>query len=383
MWWWRGAVVFGKTNVPPGAFDRQSYNEHYGVSRNPWNPSRTPGGSPGGAAAAVAAGFTALELGSDRGGSVREPASFCGVYGHKPSYGVIPIRGHIAPLPGQLLQFEMGVLGPLAQSAHDIELAMDVLAAPAILGPAAWRVAIPPSRHERLEDFRVAVWLDDTYAVDDQYRANIEAFLEDLGAIGVRLDRTARPEFDPASSYETYLTALLSIAGAGLPEPAVQALLDTAAALPADTDNYVARFARALTLRHVQYLAAAEQRAILRWAWRAFFTQYDLVIAPTFPTVAYEHDHRGINLPYPISAGQSRTLSVSGEERPYFDSLQWPSLAVVADLPATAIPTGKFVDGMPVGVQLIAPFLEDRTSLRFAQLVERELGGAPSPPACV
>jgi amidase len=159
------------------------------------------------------------------------------VYGHKPSYGVIPIRGHIAPLPGQLLQFEMGVLGPLAQSAHDIELAMDVLAAPAILGPAAWRVAIPPSRHERLEDFRVAVWVDDTYAVDADYRKNIEAYLGDLRALGVQLDTVARPQFDPAASYQTYLTGVLSIASAGLPEPVIQAVLDNAATLPPGSDD--------------------------------------------------------------------------------------------------------------------------------------------------
>ena len=122
---------------------------------------------------------------------------------------------------------------------------------------------------------------------------------------------------------------------------------------------------------------------LLRQTWREFFTHYDLVLAPVSPTVAYEHDHRGLDRPDPISAGQVRTTIVSGERRPYFDGLQWPSLALVADLPATTIPTGKFVNGLPAGVQLIGPYLEDRTLLRFAQLLEHELGGAPVPPACL
>ncbi len=378
-----GAVVFGKTNVPPAAMDWQSFNEIYGVSYNPWNTQRTPGGSSGGAAGALAAGFTPLELGSDLAGSIRIPAHFCGVYGHKPSYGLVPGHGHIPPMPGELASFELAVCGPMARSADDLELALDVLAAPGELQRPAWGVEIPPSRHERLEDFRIAVWGDDTYAVDSRYRAAIESYVDDLRSIGVTVDVAARPAMDPATSYETYLTVLFSIAGAGLPELARQSIFDTAAALPADTDNYVARLARTLQMSHVDYFAISHQREVLRRAWRDFFTRYDLMLAPASPTVAYEHNHSGLDRADPVSAGQERTLTVSGERRPYLDTFQWPSLALVADLPATAVPTGKFVDGLPAGVQLIGPYLEDRTLLRFAQLVERELGRAPIPPGCL
>ena len=377
-----GAVIFGKTNVPPGAFDWQSFNEVYGVSNNPWNPQRTPGGSSGGSAGAVAAGFSPLELGSDVGGSIRVPAHFCGVYGHKPSYGVVPGRGHIPPLPGQLISYDLGVFGPLARSAYDLELALDVLASPGERDRLAWSVTIPPSRHERLTDFRVALWTDDTYAVDSDYLAAIDGFVEDLRRCGVTAE-VARPKLDPAESYEIYLDILLAMAGVGLPEPAQQSIFATAAELPTESDNYVARLARVLKKRRVEYFAIGQQQELLRQAWHEFFTRYDLVLAPVSPTVAYEHDHRGIDRSDPVSAGQTRTMTVSGEHRPYFDGLQWPSLALVGNLPATAIPTGKFVDGLPAGVQLIGPYLEDRTVLRFAQLVERELGGAAVPPACL
>jgi amidase len=378
-----GAVVFGKTNVPAAAMDWQSFNDIYGVSNNPWNIQRTPGGSSGGAAGALAAGFTPLELGSDLAGSIRIPAHFCGVYGHKPSYGLVPGHGHIPPMPGQLATFELGVCGPMARSADDLELALDVLAAPGELHRPAWSVAIPPSRHERLEDFRVAAWVDDTYTVDSRYRAAIESYVDDLRSIGVTVDVAARPAVDPARSHATYLTVLFSIAGAGLPDPARQSIFDAAATLTGGDDSYVARLASTLRMSHGEYFAINHQREVLRQAWRAFFTCYDLVLAPVSPTVAFEHDHSGLDRADPVSAAQERTLTVNGQHRPYLDTYQWPSLALVADLPATAVPTGRFVDGMPAGVQLIGPYLEDRTLLRFAQLVERELGSAPIPPGCL
>src|SRR5690554_3436697 len=157
-----GAIPFGKTNLPAGASDWQSFNPIYGISRNPWNPERTVGGSSGGAAGAVAAGFTAFELGSDIGGSIRIPAHFCGVFGHKPTYGMVPLRGHIPPPPGMLAQPELGVAGPIARSASDLALLMPILAQ----GPAP----LAPPRHERLADFRVGVWMGDgAYKLDSAY----------------------------------------------------------------------------------------------------------------------------------------------------------------------------------------------------------------------
>lgn len=378
-----GAIVFGKTNVPPGAFDWQSYNPIYGVSNNPWDITRTPGGSSGGPAGAMAAGFSALELGSDIGGSIRVPAHFCGVYGHKPSYGVVPARGHIPPMPGNYATYEMGVLGPLARSAQDLELAMDVLAAPAELSQPAWSVAIPPSRKERLQDYKVALWADaSTYAVDSRCLEAMQAYAQDLRRLGVTVDEKARPDTDWQAAYETYLATLLPMMGSGLPPEALQQLIKSGVGQP--RSSYLARAARALTMPYYEYIGVvAEQRERLFRSWREFFTRYDLLICPVMPTVAYAHDHRGDGAADPLTACEARSMIVDGRPRPYFDGLQWPSLAVCANLPATAVPTGRFVDKMPMGVQLIGPFLEDRTPIRFAQLVERELGGFMPPPACM
>ena len=129
-----GAIVFGKTNVPLLSGDWQSYNELFGVTNNPWNTHKTPGGSSGGSAAAVSMGFSSLEVGSDIGGSVRVPAHFCGVYGLKPSYGLIPLLGHLPPPPGILShQDTLSVAGPIARSPKDIQIALSVLAGTCLL----------------------------------------------------------------------------------------------------------------------------------------------------------------------------------------------------------------------------------------------------------
>jgi amidase len=162
-----GAIIFGKTNLPPAAADHQSCNSLFGLTRNPWNGDRTVGGSSGGSAAALAAGFTPLELGSDIGGSIRVPSHFCGVYGHKPSYGIVPVDGHIPPPPGHLSEPELAVVGPLARSAFDLELMLDLLTDAPELKRTAYRLALPPARHTDLREFRVAVWNDaKAYALD-------------------------------------------------------------------------------------------------------------------------------------------------------------------------------------------------------------------------
>src|SRR5258708_4126674 len=149
-----GAVLMGKTNVPPMLADWQSANPIYGRTNNPWDLGRTPGGSSGGSAAALAAGLTALEVGSDIGGSIRVPAAFCGVYGHRPSETLLPRSGQfpMPPLPNPAVV--MGVQGPLARSAEDLELALSVLAGPGGGGGVAWQGALPPPPPERLAPFR-------------------------------------------------------------------------------------------------------------------------------------------------------------------------------------------------------------------------------------
>ena len=357
-----GANIFGKTNLPAGASDWQSFNPVYGLSRNPWNPDRTVGGSSGGAAAAVAAGFTSFELGSDIGGSIRIPAHFNGVFGHKPTYGLVSVRGHIPPPPGMLTRPELGVAGPIARSATDLALLMGVLAEP-----------LPAPRHERLQDFRVGVWMGDgAYRVDSAYRDALEAYISDLRAAGARIEEVALP-VDPHGSYETYLQVLFAIVGAPAPREA------EAFAKLADQDEtgIAAKLARYMRTSLGRWFQLAEERAHLFRAWANHFCDYDLLLCPAVPVVAFEHMAKGTGV---HSDQLFRRVTIDGEPAPYLD-FTWQGLALIANLPAAVMPTGKFVEGLPTGLQIIGPHGEDRTVIRFAELAEQAAGAFVPPPA--
>jgi amidase len=370
-----GAVIFGKTNLPAGAADHQSCNTLFGLTRNPWDGERTVGGSSGGSAAALAAGLTTLELGSDIGGSIRVPAHFCGVYGHKPSYGLLSTEGHIPPPPGHIAPPELGVAGPLARSAFDLELLFDVVLGTPELDGADAELRLPAARHDDLRSFRVAVWNDaQAYPLDDAYAAAIDGLVDDLVRLGVSVNKAARPAIDPAASHDVYLQTLFGIIGAGLPPRAREALL--AAGEGAESGSYPRRVADAVRQSLPQYFAAAEQRHQFYRAWRSFFADYDVLLCPITPTVAFPHDIERLDL----AAQFDRRLAVNGGAIPYMDNLAWPGLVTVANLPATAIPTGRRVGSVPAGLQVVGPYLGDRTTLRFAQLVERALGGFTRPP---
>jgi amidase len=370
-----GAIFFGKTNLPPAAADHQSCNALFGLTRNPWNAERTVGGSSGGSAGALAAGMTPLELGSDIGGSIRVPAHFCGVYGHKPSYGIVPTAGHIPPPPGHLSQPELAVVGPLARSAFDLELMLDIITDASELEQTAFRIDLPAARRDDLRDFRVAVWNDaSAYSLDSTYAAAIDALVEDLRRIGVKVDTAARPAIDPAQSFRTYMQTLFGVIGAGFPPPLRDAIVAGGKAAP--DGSYPRMVGDAVYQSHAEFAAAAEHREHLFRAWRDFFTRYDVLLCPITPTVAFQHDVARLDL----AAQFERRINVNGRATPYMDNLMWPGLVTVANLPATAIPTRRFVAGLPAGVQIVGPYLEDRTTLRFAQLVEREFGSFMPPP---
>jgi amidase len=357
-----GVNIVGKTNLPAGASDWQSFNPIYGISRNPWNPERTVGGSSGGAAAAVAAGFTSFELGSDIGGSIRIPSHFNGVFGHKPTYGLVPLRGHIPPPPGMLHQPELGVAGPIARSAADLDLLLGVLAPP-----------LPAPRHERLEDFRVGVWWGgDAYRVDSGYRQALESYIADLRAAGARIEEVELP-VDPRQSYEIYLQVLFAIVGAPAPQEA-DAFEQLAAQ---DETGIAAKLARYMRTTLGEWFELAEKREHLFRDWSRFFTDYDLLLCPAVPVVAFEHMAEGSGV---HSDQLFRRVAIDGQPAPYLD-FTWQGLALIANLPATVMPTGKFSQDLPCGLQLIGPWREDRTNIRFAQLAEQAAGAYVAPPA--
>ena len=366
-----GAVVFGKTNAPMWAMDVQTHNPVYGTTNNPWDTTRSPGGSSGGAAAAVAAGLTALEMGSDIGGSIRNPSHYCGVYGHKPSYGIVPGRGHLPPPPGTLADTDIGVVGPIARSAEDLALALEVVAGPDEDQAVGWRLALPPPRRGALRDYRVAVWLDDPACpVDDAVRGRLEAVVEALVKAGVRVEE-ARP-VDFAEAYRDYLRLLLPVTTAGAPDAVIAALAEHATQLAPDADDMQARLARFATQRHRDWLAANEKRQHHRARWAAFFRDHDVLLCPASPVTAIEHDHEGDVF--------TRTMQVNGMTRPYADQVAWAGVIGMAYLPATVAPAGRSPAGLPVGVQIVGPYLEDRTTLDFARRLAEVAGGFEAPP---
>ncbi len=366
-----GAVIYGKTNVPFACGDHQSYNDVYGVSSNPWDITRTPGGSSGGAAAALAAGMTALELGSDIGGSIRCPAHFCGIYGHKTTHGLLPPNGHIPPGPHSTALAELSVIGPMGRSAGDLSLALDVLLGLHDEGAAD---PLPPARHRRLQDFRVGLWLD-AYPLDDAYRAAILRFIDDLRRLGVDVDEAARPDLDPDASHRIYMETLFGVIGSRMTAEALCAFGGQVQA--AGDAPYADSLLRYVSMPAHLSPAIRDARAGLGRSWQSFFRSYDLLICPVTPTVAFPHDHSGGHGP---AAQLRRSLSVSGKPMPYLNNLQWPGLATVANLPATAMPTGYFVGGLPAGVQVIGPLAEDRTPLHFVELVAEWLPSPTFPP---
>jgi len=367
-----GAVIFGKTNTPLMAMDFQSYNAVYGTTNNPWDLTRVPGGSSGGAAAALAAGLTSLELGSDIGGSIRNPAHFCGVYGHKPSYGLVPLQGHIPGPPGTLSMGDLGVAGPLAQSADDLALAMGLLAGPIPLESAAWRLDLPEPRRQSLRDYRVAAWLSEPMApIDTEIAGLLENLVTSLSRAGVTVNREARPTFSFEDSLRVYLRLLNAAISSGLPPEQFANLTKRAKELPADDQSLSAITVRSMTMPHREWIAENEIRTRLRYGWAEFFKNFDVLLCPVVPVPAFAHDHTPFD---------QRTLVINGEVRSYREMLFWVSHATGAYLPATVAPIGRTSSGLPVGVQIIGPYLDDFTTIDFARRLGEVTEGFVSPP---
>jgi len=370
-----GGVILGKTNVPVGLGDWQSYNEIYGTTNNPYDLDRTPGGSSGGSAAALAAGYGPLSLGSDIGGSLRVPAFHCGVYAHKPTYNVAPVRGHTPPpFPPIPLDRDMAVIGPMARSAADLSLLLDVIAGPDPLDAGVgYKLTLPPPRRNALKDFRVLVVDSDPVLPSDKdVRGAIEKLAGGLARSGVNVARQSPLLPDFAESSRLYMRMLMSFLGAFFAPEVIAGAQAGAAQLPADNKSLAAERLRGMTQSHRDWVLDDGARGRLRAQWRELFKTFDAVICPIMPTPAYPHDHS--------PQQEARRIKIDGKDYAYPDQLAWPGIATLPGLPATAIPLGLSPEGLPVGMQIVGPWLEDRTPLELAALIEREFGGFVPPP---
>ena len=367
-----GAIIAGKTNLPAWASDCQSYNELFGTTSNPWDASRTPGGSSGGAAAAVAAGLCAVELGSDLGGSLRIPAAWCGVYALKPSYGIIPVHGHIPPPPGTLAEMDTGVLGPLARSAADLDLCLTVLAGPDPVEAARWRLELPASPARDLRAWRVAVWPDEPgWPLDRAVAERLKTAADALAAAGMRLEERRPVNLD--QSLDVAQRLIQGQVAGFLPEPDFAALTARAARLNPQHQSPPARFARNITQSARQLAQAKQQQRALRASWARFFSYYDILLCPAMRTTAIPHDH--------TPDVDARVITVNGEPVPYADQFAWVQAVGAAYLPAAVAPAGIAADGLPAGIQIVGPYLHDRTVTAFAQTLGGLIGGFTPPPA--
>jgi len=372
-----GAIILGKTNLPIYAGDWQTFNEVYGQTNNPWDVTRTVGGSSGGAAASVAAGFIPLEIGSDIGGSIRTPANYCGVYGHKPSHGIVPGRGHIPGPPGTKSEPDLAVIGPLARTAGDLRLALDVIAGPDALTRDGWTIELPPPRADRLGEFRVAYWLDDPLCpVDSEVRGELEATIEALRPHVKLVDVDL--SFQLETIVALYTRLLLGVIGADMPRALrtlTRLLLPyyaVADRLGIETDLVTKNAARGMHLSHVDWNRVNEGRTRLRWQCHELFEDIDVLLTPVGPVTAFPHQTGGNQL--------SRKITVNGKKRPYMDHIPWIALATSAFLPATSAPVGVRPEGLPVNIQIIGPHLGDHTTIRFAELLADIRGGFQRPP---
>ncbi len=340
-----GAIIMAKTNLPRWSGDLQTFNDIFGTTNNPWDPDRVPGGSSGGAAAAVAAGLTAFEIGTDIGGSIRYPSSFCGVFGHKPSFGIVPSRGYLDHEFGGLNEADVNVVGPIARSAEDLEMLLNVMrrrdaGMQASLEPA------PPA----LEQMRVAVWLKDDFCpVERKALEVMEAAVARLENSGIRIIHDAKPDLDPDESF-------------GIGSALVYAAVSQSQPVSSIGEG----------LSHRAWLDLDAKRERIRSEWTAFFEEYDAVLMPISPVSPFRHNQDG--------NWQTRTLISEGDRRPYGDLLKWTILTGMAYLPSTTPPIGLDEEGLPVSLQIVGRFGGDLTTIRLAQRLAGLGAGYQRPP---
>jgi amidase len=362
-----GAVILGKTNVCTALSDWQCGNEVYGRTNNPWDPTRTPGGSSGGSAAAVAAGMSFLDIGSDVAGSIRIPAHYCGVYGHRSTASIISGQGH--QLPGIFSTPELRAIGPLARTPADLALALKVLVGPGSPDARAWRLSLPAPQRSELRDYRVL--LLDSHPLVQTSRtlsAAVHRVGDLLGGAGAKVSYRSNVLPDLAATAECFARLLII-------QNTARFGTQPTAAFPYPLN--ASGGARLIALGHAaaagntrEWFAALEARALLIQQWRRCFQYWDIVVCPSSTTNAFVHDTRALH---------DRELNVDGTATSYFDHLAWISPAALAGLPATQFPFGLDPEHMPIGLQAMGAPYDDLATIAFTAHLERAQGGFVPP----
>jgi amidase len=363
-----GAVLIGGTNVPLNLMDCQSYNEIYGTTNNPWDVTRTPGGSSGGSAAALAAGLAYLSAGSDIGGSLRGPAHFCGIYSHKPTLDLVSMRGHLPGGAAGAHGFSTGlaVAGPMARTAADLGAALNILAGPDGYDRKAWSWTLPPPRARALKQFRVGYMLDSPLAQPtSEVRPVLERAIAALGRAGAQLRPGWPTGFNLSAAFEDYMFLLGAFSFASEPKPQQDAERK-------GYEHNPSPYAAGALGSYAEWQRRHFSQLAFRAMWQRYFEQVDVFLTPAGFTPAIRHDHQGDLT--------TRFIDTPDGRRPYLQLIPWMVTASLTGCPATTAPLGLTSSGLPVGLQILAPFWEDGTSIEFAGLLEREIGGFQPPP---
>jgi amidase len=366
-----GSVLCGATNVPFQLLDCQAFNEIYGTSNNPWDLTRTPGGSSGGSAASLAAGMAFLSIGSDIGGSIRGPAAFCGVYGHKPTLDLVGLGGHLPGgvhgMPG--FSTLLAVAGPMARSADDLEAALRVLAGPEAPEAKAFRWTLPEPRHQSLRDYRIGYVLSDPVApVSAETRAVLERAVRACEGAGGRLVEGWPPEFRLQDLLDTYFFLLGAfIVSVSPSEERERARLTLA--------TQSERYATGALSSFVEWQQENMKRLAYRAMWERFFQSIDVFLLPAMFTAAFPHD--------PTPTDRRAIPMPEGGTQPFRSFLTYIAPGTLTGCPATVAPAGLSASGLPVGLQIVGPYLEDATPIQFAKLLAREIGGFQPPPGYI
>lgn len=365
-----GAIILGKTSLPEFAADLQTYNELIGTTRNPWNPERTPGGSTGGGAAALAAGLGFLELGSDIGGSIRTPCHFCGIYGLKPSLGVVPLEGHVPPPPGTIQPPpDLGVAGPMARSPQDLRLALEVLGGPSPQ-ERAWRWELAAGRGARLGDYRLGYVLDDPFCpVPPEVQTPLTETIDALARAGARLEPGWPPGIQLQEMFEIYLP-LLAAAFSQAVSPEEREAMQKAQDRPGGASARL--WLKGSAFSHSEWRAYTVRRLEARRLWQEYFRTHDAFLLPVNFVPAFPHNQEGRFF--------ERTVGTSQGLRGYGEMLCWISVGTLTGCPALSAPVGRTADGLPVGIQILGPYLEDATAIDLAGRLADVVGGFEPPP---
>jgi amidase len=364
-----GAIMLGKTNLPVNSADWQSFNPIFGTANNPYDLKRTPGGSTGGDAAAVAAGLAYFALGGDFGGSIRIPADFCGLYGHKGTLNIVPAAGYIPPAPGTPTVLpEIAVQGPLTRTAGDLRALLEVMVGPEGDDAKAYRVHLPAPRGVRLSDYRIGFVLDDsTFRVSPEVSEQLARAVEALRKAGATVQEGWPTGVKPVEQYETYAYLNAASRGAAMSDGELEALRKVARR----DGSFEEKRAFAATAPYKYYVAATRQRMAARAVWQDYFRTHDAFLMPNAVVPAFPHDHSEPRF--------SRILKTPIGPRPYSDLMYWIAFASVTGLPATTAPVGFTKDGIPVGVQILGPYMEDLTPIDIAARLADVIGGFTAP----